>query len=133
MGTRSLTFIKENNKNVCCMYRQYDGSPSGHGVDLFDFLNQVTTVQGGWNLKDTRKVANGINCLAAMLFAWFKTGTGTIYLYPADTVDVWEDYVYNVSVNDDETYTIEVLDGDYKKLFKGSLEEFKTFCENEDN
>ena len=44
MGTRSLTrFIEvvENKKNpITCIYRQYDGYPSGHGKEL-DFFCQA--------------------------------------------------------------------------------------------
>ena len=48
MGTRSLTYIKDEytDKNIICMYRQYDGYPSGHGLDLAAFLNNFRVVNG---------------------------------------------------------------------------------------
>ena len=45
MGTRSLTFVKEQNgrkvSTYVCMYRQYDGYPSGHGLELAEFLGSL--------------------------------------------------------------------------------------------
>ena len=38
MGTRSLTFVYEDNKPIVNMYRQFDGYPEGHGQELADFL-----------------------------------------------------------------------------------------------
>jgi hypothetical protein len=38
MGTRSLTFVYEENKPVVNMYRQYDGYIEGHGRELAEFL-----------------------------------------------------------------------------------------------
>ena len=32
MGTRSLTYVYENEAPIICMYRQFDGYPSGHGI-----------------------------------------------------------------------------------------------------
>ena len=41
MGTRSLTYIKSEyntEDNIVCIYRQFDGYPSGHGIELANFL-----------------------------------------------------------------------------------------------
>ena len=47
MGTRSLTKIyNEENKILITMYRQMDGYPSGHGVELTDFLDGFQVVNG---------------------------------------------------------------------------------------
>ena len=40
MGTRSLTFVYDEDTPLINMYRQYDGYPSGHGAELADFLNK---------------------------------------------------------------------------------------------
>ena len=34
MGTRSLTVIQSNGKEFFNMYRQFDGYPEGHGMEL---------------------------------------------------------------------------------------------------
>jgi len=37
MGTRSLTYVYDNKEPLVCMYRQFDGYPSGHGKELAEF------------------------------------------------------------------------------------------------
>ena len=43
MGTRSITKFIESDGNkqsaICAMYEQFDGYPTGHGLDLAEFLN----------------------------------------------------------------------------------------------
>ena len=56
MGTRSLTRVIETwndektnklkKQVLVCMYRQYDGYPSGMGSDLAEFLNGGKLVNG---------------------------------------------------------------------------------------
>ena len=61
MGTRSLThFIERHTEQpkdkrkkaivkdteIVVMYRQYDGYPSGHGIDLSEFLSKGRLVNG---------------------------------------------------------------------------------------
>ena len=38
MGTRSLTFVYDEQEAIINMYRQYDGYPTGHGAELAEFL-----------------------------------------------------------------------------------------------
>ena len=46
MGTRSLTFVYEENKPIINMYRQFDGYPEGHGAELAEFLLSGEMVNG---------------------------------------------------------------------------------------
>ena len=112
MGTRSLTYIKEeyedNDNTIICMYRQYDGYLIGHGIELAEFLQDFTVVNG-YNTLTPARSANGMSCLAAQLVAHFKDGIGNIYLYPPNTSDVGEEFIYTISLTDDEIY-IEVKD-----------------------
>jgi len=104
MGTRSLTkFIqtykdgksgKIKNQKIASVYRQFDGYPSGHGLELAEFLTSGTLVNGiggGHN-----KVFNGVGCMAAQMVAEFKDGAGGIYLRNPSTIANWEDYEYLV-------------------------------------
>ena len=104
MGTRSLTRVfekwedtkgKKQRQPIVCMYRQYDGYPSGHGQDLAQFLEPFTIVNG-IGLDDKRKIANGMGCLAAQLIAHFKDCPGNIYLYATDAKDCWQEYEYEI-------------------------------------
>lgn len=139
MGTRSLTFVyDEDGKKLINMYRQYDGYPSGHGKDLAEFLEPITMVNG-IGISEARKIANGPGCLAAQMVAHFKDTPGHIYLEPTTAVDRGQDYEYHIATHGEGaplTITCQRIEGlrpfRRKKIFDGSVEEFKAFCEKED-
>lgn len=127
MGTRSLTvFNDESGKEIVVMYRQMDGYPEGHGKDLAEFLKDFVMVNG-ISLNETRKIANGMGCLAAQVIARFKNefGAGGIYLYPAETRECFEEYIYTVSgYREGQPVQLEVFDvGEEKNLYAGTAEE----------
>ena len=126
MGTRSLTFIKEKNDKEYSinMYKQYDGYPKGYGLDLAEYLNQFTIVNG-FSMNDERKIANGVSCLIAQLVSNFKQdNVGGIYIYPTSEKNCGQEYEYHISV-DDDSGEIEIEVKDYEKvIFKGSPTEF---------
>ena len=113
MGTRSLTYIKdeyEHNDNIIiCMYRQY--------------------VVNGYNMHTPARSVNGMGCLAAQLVAHFKDGIGNIYLYPPNTSDVGEEFIYVISLIDNQI-NIEVRDvWNNKIIFSGTPKEVLTEME----
>ena len=57
------------------------------------------------------KIANGASCLAAQLVAGFKTKAGQVYLEPAGTRDMGEEYSYIISCKQGERPTVEVFSG----------------------
>jgi hypothetical protein len=96
MGTRCLTIVEEvGGAEVCVLYRQYDGYPTGHGAELKSFLEGMQIVNG-LGLGDQKKIANGMECLAAQLIAYFKTEPGGFYLYPAGRRNCGEEYIYTI-------------------------------------
>ena len=130
MGTRSLTVFGKGVDEIVVMYRQMDGYPTGHGQELAEFLDGFTVVNG-YSFADNRKIANGLNCLAAQVIAHFKNGVGGFYLYPANTRDCWEEYIYIVSEKNSAPY-IEVIDtydnGNF--LFKGTPRKMLNWIRN---
>lgn len=129
MGTRSITFVMDEytNKPIIRLYRQYDGYPSGHGLELAEFLAPYTIVNG-LGLRDDRKLANGMGCLAAQLIAHFKTGAGQFYLeVPSLTGDSGQEYEYFV-------YKDKVRVEGYNEnvLFEGTWDAFSEFCKGSD-
>jgi hypothetical protein len=126
MGTRSLTFVYDDTRRVVCMYRQFDGYPSGHGRELATFLAGFDAVVNGLRVGETRKVANGMGCLAAQMVANFKVSSGGFYLYPTDTSDVGEEYEYHVYAD-----KVVVKDGLGETLFSESWEDFTEYCKDE--
>jgi hypothetical protein len=136
MGTRSLTtFIetwkdektqKQKRLNIVTMYRQFDGYPEGHGIQLANFLSSGKMVNGFSNTDE--KQFNGMGCLAAQVIAYFKTGVGGFYLHRGGTKNCWEDYRYEVIFDQDTkelTMTCYYVHSK-KYLFKGKSKDFKT-------
>lgn len=139
MGTRSLTHfierytekpktargkVKVKETEIVVMYRQYDGYPSGHGIQLAEFLSQgrlVNGIPGG----EKELVFNGMGCLSAQVVAHFKEGAGGFYLHPAGTKDCWEEYDYYV-IGDVETkeLTLKCVNSSGNVIFEGTPKEF---------
>lgn len=130
MGTRSLTVIydQDQEKEICVLYRQFDGYPTGHGAELKEFLSGMEITNGIRHCQS--KTANGAGCLAAQIIAHFKTDVGGFYLYPAGTRDVWEDYTYIVRAKAHQPIELEVVSG--TTIYKGTPEGFDPAkCEDE--
>jgi hypothetical protein len=123
MGTRSLTFVYEENKPIINMYRQFDGYPEGHGAELAEFLLSGEMVNG-FSQTETRQF-NGMGCLAAQMIVNFKKSVGGFYIYPIESNSCWQDYEYHVY---EETVVVKNPD---QVIFDGTWEEFKSFCCNE--
>ena len=121
MGTRSLTFVYDDNRPVINMYRQYDGYPSGHGQELAEFLLDGKMVNG-IPVGSKERMFNGMGCLAAQLVANFKKDAGGFYLYPMDCTDCWQEYEYHVY--EDKV----VVKNPTEVIFEGTWQEFHDFC-----
>ncbi|MGZ8233201.1 hypothetical protein [Methylobacter tundripaludum] len=123
MGTRSLTVVYDDQPSpIITMYRQKDGYPSGHGLELANFLSQIKLTNGFGSEAKMGQVANGMGCLAAQMIAHFKTGVGEIYIVTPD--DHGQEYEYFVT----ET-AVTVRDSKKAAIFSGSWAEFKDFCQ----
>jgi hypothetical protein len=110
------------------MYRQFDGYPSGHGVELGEFLNSIVEVTNGIRPGDKRKTANGMGCLAAQMIAHFKVGVGNIYIESTNTNLLGHDFEYHVY----ETYVI-VKNYSGHTMFKGTWKDFYEFCRTDES
>jgi len=96
MGTRSLTIIKTGDTEIAVLYRQYDGYPSGHGADLKGILAGRPVVNG---ISDARQI-NGGHDMAVQIISALKgdeTTPGGLYLYPAGTRNMGEEFTYTVT------------------------------------
>lgn len=125
MGTRSLTYIYSYGEPVACMYRQFDGYPTGHGADLAEFLSGGKLVNG-IPVGSNERMFNGMSCLAAQMVAHFKTEVGGFYLYPTKLNQACgQEYEYHVHENEVQI----VIPGDPDRvLFKGTWQEFAEYC-----
>ena len=129
MGTRSLTVFSDTweDEEIAVFYRQYDGYPEGHGIDLLNLLKDTYIVNGITN-GEKRKIANGMDCLAAQIVAYFKDGPGNFYLHSAGTRDVGEEFIYTLYY-DGSNLKIKVQDtyDDGHDLFDGNIEEYDSW------
>ena len=121
MGTRSTIHVKEGKKTILSIYQQYDGYVEGVGKNLLDFLS-LGPVVNGFQTSDQRGF-NGPQCLAAQLVANFKSGIGGCYI--TDAKDRQE-FNYFVEVSD-KGLTVKVTDWENKRLFAGSLGEYRKY------
>jgi len=137
MGTRSLTYVYENYKDeqgnkvekpIICLYRQYDGYPTGHGAELADYLNGMYVVNGLGVQDQDKKIANGMGCLAAQLVAHFKTEAGQFYLHvPELNRDDWQEYEYHIQQDKILVYSYDkiIFEGAWTEYFAWILEQVK--------
>lgn len=125
MGTRCLTYVYEGKTPLMCLYRQFDGYPSGHGAELADFLNKIEVGNGIAGKPEMGTFANGMGCLAAQLIAHFKKSVGGFYIHlVTDSGGV--DYEYHVYAN-----KVVVKDSDEVVVFSGSRKDFAEYCKAE--
>ena len=116
MGTRSLTaFIIKGREEIeiATMYRQFDGDPKWHGVELAELIS------------GEEKLYNGIGCIAAQVIAHFKPIRSGIYLEPPGARGLGEEYLYKVYTNDKGKLMMLCYEVDKEKtIFIGTPEKF---------
>jgi len=109
MGTRSLVRVyDEEDREIFCLYRQFDGYPSGMGKDLAEAC-KVRLVNGMTDHEPDQ--ANGMGCLAARIVAMLKVQwedksyvkakapciqPGNVYLHAPGLEDCGEEFEYHV-------------------------------------
>ena len=134
MGTRSTTTFnqidewedskgqkqKETIHLVTC-YKQYDGYPSGYGLELANFLASGILVNGFGPSEILQ--FNGMGCLAAQVIALFKDGVGGYYI-SAEGHE--QEYNYTVYNKGDKVF-LRCEDDDNELLFEGEPKDFAKF------
>jgi hypothetical protein len=139
MGTRALTFVYDGSTPIVNMYRQYDGYPSGHGLELAEFLTRGQLVNG---LRGNDKASfNGMGCLAAAMVANFKETPGGFYIYSVEDTECGQDYEYHVYQVEDKIrvrvtnrgcnmFGLTMSDTN-DNIFDGTAVEFLDYCNPE--
>ena len=145
MGTRSTYRIieqftddktkKEVNQDICLIYVQFDGYPSGHPSETAEWLSTGKVVNG-YSLNEELQF-NGAGCLAAQLVAKMKKGTGGVYLQNLKSRGKsWEDYLYDIIVKEDHTIEFVCYENGRRKteVFRGIPSDFvKHYSKKEDD
>lgn len=148
MGTRSLTvFEDENGKEIAVLYRQFDGHPCSHGMELYEMLKDAIVVNGftskghqinGPNDLIVQVVAElkRIDVLQSMKFKQrlsFDTSDifaedlvlnkpGNFYLHSAGTRNCGEEYIYTLRPDGKDIFMS--CDECGNVLFEGKLKDF---------
>ena len=128
MGTRStIAFIERRGRGqydteLVRVYQQFDGYPSGVGLELASWLSEKKIINGfGMGQTDKLGYCNGIGCMSAQFIRDFKGGIGNLYI---TTDNDFEDYNYKVIVEND-VITLEAYHWDEAKpFFRGTPNEF---------
>jgi hypothetical protein len=144
MGTRSTYRIIEQytdtktqkvvNQEICLVYRQFDGYPTGHPMETAEWLASGRVVNG-ISSNETKLVFNGAGCLAAQLVAKYKDGPGGTYIQSLKSRgNSWEDYLYDIIVKEDDSieYVCYENGSRKKELFRGSPADFVLQYEKEE-
>ena len=101
MGTHAIIrFVDKDGKVILAVYHQYDGYPSGVGLDLANFLLKHKLCCGipFHPPGDGKTWSNGMDCMAAQYIAAVKTKPGMVYIASADAE---EEFNYTVVEDDD--------------------------------
>ena len=131
MGTRSLTVFNNewDDSEICVLYRQSDGYPEGHGIDLLNFLKNMNIVNG-ISIGESRRISNGMDCLAAQVVAHFKTGPGGFYLHSAGTRDIGEEFIYTLYYTEELRIKVQDTYDGGNDLFDGNIEAYENWIRN---
>ncbi len=152
MGTRCLTTVMDRNEEILCLYRQFDGYPEGHGIELLAAFKGWRVSNGIGSGVEIERSANGMGCFAAQVVQIFKTaGThdrkaghvtkngaavGGYYIYAPRARGVGEEFIYRLSERDGRIW-LDVSEGEIaffglpgtkpelmEWLYSGFLDEF---------
>ena len=96
MSTRALINIRnDEGVTLVTIHKHWDGYPESPGVGstLEAFVDLIKIVNG---IGSEENVANGMECLAAQVIAHLKDGPGDVYIYPPDTKNMSEEFIYTI-------------------------------------
>lgn len=126
MGTRSQTYIHKGDFSTepfICIYRQFDGYPTGMGDDIVAAIGSRKLVNG---YQDPLTEVNGMNCAAALLVSSLKgQECGGVYLHSPAEERSGCDYYYDLADVDGAIH-IRCTEGygDTPVIFEGPLSTF---------
>lgn len=132
MGTRSITHLSiiENGikHRLCTFYRQYDGYPQGHGLEMAEFLNGFSDKPVPYNKSVIGLKHNGFDDMAFQLLAVLKMKMGPLglYLCKPGTSGMGAEYTYDVCFNEETKEVIIKVIPEFNTTdaFEGTVQEF---------
>lgn len=160
MGTRSLTYFRESEygEPFMALYRQFDGNPENHGLDMVQFMAGKRLLNGYNPLGNDMHNFNGMGDLAAQMVAHFKTynhplhdvngimlpnmmksprytepRVGNYYIMAPGAEGVGEQFSYHIYPHDEEIF-ITIFD-EYEEdvIYEGSIANYPYWTEVDGN
>ena len=132
MSTRSLVRFATREEGVSFsehpervevqVYKHYDGYPSGHPVELAEFLKGFK-ILNGVPYPEPDRVANGLGCLAAQYVAAFKMKAGDLYVESPNTERDWIEYITYVWGTDNKDIWMSIFNDEDECIFVGKPQE----------
>ena len=123
MATRAITQVMDGSRALLCLYRQYDGYPTGHGAELLAWARGMR-ITAGIGVDEALPFANGMGCFAAQMVAHFKGNVpGHFYIMPSSTSLGRMGYAYQIQEQRGRLWLV-LRDPDGVMLFSGYLDDF---------
>jgi hypothetical protein len=112
MGTRSITHITFSHEGaqapIVSFYRQFDGYPEGHGLEMAEFLAGFPKHNVPFGQRAIGNSHKGHGDLAFQLLAHLKQEPFNLYPIPAGGSNMGEEYVYEVDFAQEGGCTIRI-------------------------
>ena len=152
MGTRSITYFKEDSHAdpFMALYRQFDGNPENHGLDMVRFMEGKKLLDGYNPLGNEMHDFNGMGDLAAQMVAHFKTHNyplvdvngamlpdmrkeprytepriGNFRIMPPDAKDVGEQYTYGIYPDEGDIFIRVINEYDNELMYDGPIYDYR--------
>lgn len=135
MSTRgTVKFYKKINENeykhLISIYNHWDSYPSGLGVKIKYFFDNISVVNGFGMGAKIFEVANGYDDLILQFIIWLKDNeVGNVYLADEHSS---EEYNYKIFMDFENTKIDKIVvndDWEDGNIFEGSFEEFGKWVE----
>lgn len=112
MGTRSITHITFTRNGaqtpIVSFYRQYDGYPEGHGLEMAEFLAGFPKDNVPFDKRAIGSCHNGPGDLAFQLLVHLKREPFNHYLIPVGESNMGDEYVYEIDFAEEGGCTIKI-------------------------
>jgi len=124
MSYRSILIVMENEKELVCILKRFDGSPVLFGRDLAEFLIDMK-IGDYYHLGEPYYYSSDMGCLASQIINKFWEQIGDMKILPLGTVLGHEDATY-ILTNKDNLVSMEVRDGNRSDsiIYDGTPEDY---------
>lgn len=134
-NTSCLIVIKDkwSPYDLLTIFTAHDGQPENMGMSLYHRFKNTKLVYPAPISANLCDFANGMQCLAAQVVEYLKKEVGNCYIYPADSRNKGEQYIYTLYEKDNiprmsvsKIYSSVSFYGS-ETIFNNEISEFENF------